>query len=112
MTGTLPSALNMSSSAFLPSGRISSVTAMPRLGGGAQKVAEPPEADLEWLSPALVAMRAEARGETKRLGGGDSRNAPIVPSREEYLPQQEGEWKSTLPRDLWRIKDLGLLLDT
>ena len=114
MTGTLPSALNVSSSAFLPSGRISSVITMPRLGGGAQEAAGQGEADVEWLSPAYGAKVTGEKGwgETERMATGDALNAPSAPSLEVYQPQREEEFKSSLPRNLWRIKDLGLLLDT
>ena len=117
MTGTLPSALNVSSSAFLPSGRISSVITMPRLGGGAREAAGQGEADVEWLSPAYGAKVTGEKGwgETERKATDDALNAlnaPIAPSLALYQPQREEDFKSSLPRDLWRIKDLGLLLNT
>jgi hypothetical protein len=46
------------------------------------------------------------------MATGDALNSLRAPSLEVYQPQREEEFKSSLPRNLWRIKDLGLLLDT
>ena len=75
MTGTLPALLNVTESSFFPGGRISSITALP------------------------TAVSLSRGGRSDLIGVGSSSC-----STDTYQPQRDQELKSSLPRDLWRIK--------
>ena len=95
MTGTLPALLNVTESSFLPGGRISSITALPTAvsinDGGRSDLKKTPMAD-------AVDRKDDASGSGTQEDGSSSC------STDTYQPQRNQELKSSLPRDLWRIK--------
>ena len=129
VTGTLPASLNVTTSSFLPGGRISSITALPappalerprstnwkdlrgageddgatRLGVNNQ-VPDDNVGDSGGGGESEAAL--EKRPANTKRDDGDSGRA-FLSSRElyqQYQPQSTQEMKSSLPRDLWRIR--------